>query len=202
MASKITQEINNALRKSISDVIRGYINAINSGTTQTYINEVCARIREESRKNSEEENIGIVQQLIFLNLVGCDTTWADFIVLGVMSLDDFSAKRLAYTNSDVVLMATNRIQKDLTSNLPLLTSVVLTSLPPYLTDTLALSISQNVISLMTSTRANIRQKAIMTFYHICLKYPDALKMGFATLRKALDSDDISVVFSALSVINE
>ncbi|OHT09747.1 Adaptin N terminal region family protein [Tritrichomonas foetus] len=99
-------------------------------------------------------------------------------------------------------MATNRIQRDLTSVNTLLTSCVLTSLPPYLTSALASGIAHDVISLMTSTKPYIRQKAIMTFYHICLQYPDALKPGFQTLRAKLDDDDQSVVFAALTVISE
>lgn len=196
--------------RTMNDLIRNYLNARLNGSESQYINDIITSLQEEARIYTNDENVNTVQQLIFINLIGYDTTWADFTVLEVMTLDDYSAKRIAYTaaaqmwnsNSDVVLMATNRIQRDLTSVNTLLTSCVLTSLPPYLTTALASGISHDVISLMTSAKPYIRQKAIMTFYHICLKYPDALKPGFVTLRAKLDDDDPSVVFAALTVIAE
>ena len=198
------------LSRNLNDLIKGYLNARMQGTEEQYMNGIISKIQEESRTLSNDENVITVQMLIFVNLIGYDTTWADFTVLEVMTLEDYSAKRIAYTaasqmwnaKSDVVLMATNRIQRDLTSVNTLLTSCVLTSLPPYLTPALSSGIAHDVISLMTSAKPYIRQKAIMTFYHICLQYPDALKPGFITLRARLEDDDPSVVFAALTVISE
>ncbi|KAH0790134.1 Adaptin N terminal region family protein [Histomonas meleagridis] len=197
-------------RAILADTIRGYLRAQQAGTTTQYVNDLVTRSKEESKKNSNEENLILIPQLIFLNILGYDTTWGDFTVLEVMALDDYSAKHTAYiaaaqmwdSNSDAVLMATNRIYKDLTSNTALYSSAVLSSLSSFLTPTLSQSIFQNVISLMTSAKPYIRQKAITVFYHICLQYPEALKSGFVTLRTQLDDDDKSVVFSVLSVINE
>lgn len=196
--------------RNLNDLIRNYLNAKANGTEEQYMANTISSLQEEARTYSNEENVNTVQQMIFVNMLGYDTTWGDFTVLEVMTIEDYSAKRIAYTaaaqmwnsNSDVVLMATNRIQRDLTSVNTLLTSCVLTSLPPYLTSSLASGIAHDVISLMTSAKPYIRQKAIMTFYHICLRYPDALKPGFVTLRAKLDDDDPSVVFAALTVISE
>ena len=219
-ANKVQNKISHAItttkhaiqnpRNVLAETIRGYLRSQATGTTTQYVNDIIARAKEESKKNSNEENIVLIPQLIFLNILGYDTTWADFTVLEVMALDEYSSKHIAYiaaaqmwdVNSDVVLMATNRIYKDLTSNTALYSSAVLSSLSSYLTPTLAQNIFQNVISLMPSAKPFIRQKSIIGFYHICLQYPEALKSGFVTLRTRLDDDDKSVVFSVLSVINE
>lgn len=198
------------IRRTLVDTIKTYLNARASSNEQNYVADLVARMQEEMHTGSPETKVDIVQQLIFLNLRGHDTTWADFCVLEVMSLDSFSAKRIAYTaasqmwtsTSDVVLMATNRIERDLTSIQPLLSSLVLTSLPPYLSLSLSQSIAHDVIALMSAAKPVVRQKAIMTFYHICLKYPDALRPGFTTLLSRLDDADNSVVFSALTVMSE
>lgn len=210
VTKKVEKMASKVIVRTLADVIRQYLNARVSNTEQDYIADLLAKMQEEIRTNKPDENTYDVQQLIFLNLVGYDTTWADFVVLDVMSVNDFSAKRIAYTaasqmwnaKSDVVLMATQRIQRDLTTVNPLLTSIVLTSIPPYLSVPLAQHIHHDVISLMTSAKPHLRQKAIMTFYHICLQFPDALKAGFVTLRGRLDDTDNSVVFSSLSVVGE
>lgn len=208
--TKVAKKAKNLFNTTLQDLIRGYLNARSHGTDMEYINNVISKLQEECGRNSNEQNVTVVQKLIFLNLIGFDTTWGNFTVLEVMTLDDYSAKRIAYTaaaqmwnnGTDAVLMATNRIQRDLTSVNTLLTSTVLTSIASFLTPALASAISQDVISLMTSSKPYIRQKAIMLFYHVCLQYPDALKPGFVTLRQKLDDEDRSVMFSALSVISE
>ena len=167
-------------------------------------------MQKECANASIDEKSDIVQQVIFLNLIGYDVSWADFTVLEVMSSESYSAKRIAYTaasqmwntQSDVVIMATHRIHRDLTSVVPLIANAVLTSLPPYLSLPLAQHIAHDVIALMSGARPQLRQKAIMTFYHICLKYPDALRPGFTALRNRLDDTDLFVVFSALTVMSE
>lgn len=196
--------------RTLADVIKSYLTARSTGSEQNYVADLVAKMQEDIHTGKPDDKIDIVQQLIFLNLRGHDTTWADFCVLEVMSLDSFSAKRIAYTaatqmwnsTSDVVLMATNRIERDLTSIQPLLSALVLTSLPPYLSLSLSQSIAHDVIALMSAAKPVVRQKAIMTFYHICLKYPDALRPGFTTLLSRLDDADTSVIFSALTVMSE
>ncbi|KAH0789014.1 Adaptin N terminal region family protein [Histomonas meleagridis] len=196
--------------RTLEDVIKGYLTARAKNEEAKFVGDLVEKMQEEMKTGKPENKIDIVQQVIFLNLRGFDTTWADFCVLEVMSLDSFSAKRIAYTaaaqmwnsTSDAVLMATNRIKRDLTSIQPLMSSIVLTSLPPYLSLQLSQTIAHDVIALMSAAKPIVRQKAIMTFYHICLKYPEALRPGFTTLKSRLDDGDNSVVFAALSVMCE
>jgi hypothetical protein len=156
------------------------------------------------------DEMDVVRQLIFLHLRGHDTTWADFWVLEVMTLDSYEAKQIAYTSAsqlwtpslDVVLMATNRIQRDLTSLKPLLPSLVLATVPSFLSLGLAHNIASDLIAMMSAAKPTVRQKVIVTFYHICLRYPDALRPGFSPLRARLDGTDLLVVLAALAVMSE
>ncbi|OHT15920.1 AP-3 complex subunit delta [Tritrichomonas foetus] len=194
----------------VSDIVDEYTNVQYTDKEKEYVQSLIQKIQQDFMTAKKPVRIDCVQQLIFLNLIGADTSWADFNVLEVMAIDDFSAKYISYTaatqtwnsNSDVVLMATNRIMKDLTSAKPNLVSLVLSSLPPYLSPTLAQLISNDVIKLMSSTKPNLQQKAIMTFYHVCLHYPDALKAGFPTLRSCLDHNNPAVIGAALSMMHE
>lgn len=198
------------LSRTLFDVIRGYLNNKANNTEEKYVSDLMESMQGSLKTATIDEKADLIQQLIFINLVGYDVSWADFTVLEVMSSDSYSNKRVAYTaatqmwntKSDAVLMATNRIQRDLTSVIPLVANAVLTSLPPYLSLPLSQHIAHDVIALMSGARPQLRQKAIMTFYHICLKYPDALRPGFTALRNRLDDSDVSVVFSALTVMSE
>jgi AP-3 complex subunit delta-1 len=197
-------------RRTFTDFIKAYLTARSQGNDQNFVVDVISKMQDELRGRSPDDKMDAVQQLIFLNLRGHDTTWADFWVLEVMTIDSYEAKRIAYTaasrlwtqSSDVVLMATNRIQHDLTSLKPLLPSLVLATIPAFLSQGLAHDIASDVIAMMSAAKPVIRQKAIVTFYHICLRYPDALRPGFSPLRSRLDDPDISVVFAALAVMSE
>lgn len=198
------------LSRTLFDVIRGYLNNKVNGTEEKFVSEQMDEMQKEMASATLDEKSDIVQQVVFLNLIGYDVSWANFMVLEVMSSENYSAKRIAYTaasqmwntNTDVVIMATHRIHRDLTSVVPLIANAVLTSIPPYLSLSLAQHIAHDVIALMSGARPQLRQKAIMTFYHICLQYPDALRPGFTALRNRLDDTDLSVVFSALTVMSE
>lgn len=198
------------IRRSLADAVRDYIASTLNNTTDQFIAELTAEIQEFHKVLKDEDKGSLVQQIIFLNLLGYDTTWADFMILEVMSTSDYSLKRLCYTaagflwnsQSDVVLMATNRIGKDLTTNNPLFSSLVLSGVTSFLSDNISQHISNDVIAFMKSARADVRQKAITNFYNICLRYPDALRIGFPALKACLDDTEPSVLFATLNVMNE
>ncbi|OHS94768.1 Adaptin N terminal region family protein [Tritrichomonas foetus] len=197
--------------RQLSDTVEKYLSLSNDPTQLSYyVSDLFAQLQNELHDENPEVRADAVQQLVFLRAMGHDTAWADFAVLEVMSIENYSCKRIAYTSasqswqphSDVVLMATNRIIKDLTSNNHFFTSLVLSSVTPFLSNQLAQDIASDVILQLNSSKSSIRQKAAVTFYHICLKFPDALRPGFASLRARLDDEDISVVFSTLTVMCE
>ena len=197
-------------RHNLYDAVRDYISATLNNTTEQFCQDLIQELQESMKTTKDEDKGTIVQQVIFLNLLGYDTTFADFMILEVMSSSNYSLKRICYTaagflwnsNSDAVFMATNRVHKDLTTTNPLVTSSVLGSISTWLSEPLAQHIASDIISLMSSARPDVRQKAICAFYQICLKYPDALKAGFPALKARLDDQDPSVLFTVLNVMAE
>jgi hypothetical protein len=208
--ARTSTQTNQIFTRGMSDIIRIYLALRESSDGSEYTTAIFQDIQRLASNNRVEENAPIVQQLIFFDLLGFDTSWANFTIVEVMALEDFSAKRIAYTaaalfwtsETDAALMATNRISRDLTSPSAVLTSIVLSSIPTYLGGPLAATLAPSVISLMSSVHPSIRQKAIITFYHVCLHSPESIKAGVQILRARLDDEDNSVVFSALSVIAE
>lgn len=207
---KVKKASKQLIRRSLADAVRDYIASTLNNTVEEFISELVAEIQENAKEFKDEDKGPLVQQVIFLNLLGYDTAWADFMILEVLSSNDYSLKRLCYTaagflwnsNSDVVLMATNRVRKDLTTNNPLFTTLVLSSIPSYLSIPISQHVANDVVSFMSSARADIRQKAIANFYNICVVYPDALRTGFPALKARLDDSEPSVLFATLNVMTE
>ena len=196
-------------RPSLIETSRAYVRAVQTGTQDEKMQEILTKVQDEFRSFRQTPKMDATQEIIFIGMNGYDTVWSDFNVLDVMSIDNYSAKRVAYTaaelnwnpNSEVCLMATNRIAKDLTAKDPLIVSCVLTSISSYLTEPLSQQIAGDVISMMTSSKPYIRQKAITLFYKICTTFPDALRNGFQTLKTCLDDKDKGVVFATLTVLH-
>ena len=197
-------------RPSLGETARIYSRAVQNGTQDEAMQGILAKVQDEFRSFRQNPKMDATQEIIFIGMNGYDTVWSDFNVLDVMSIDNYSAKRVAYTSaelnwnpsSEVCLMATNRIARDLTSKDPLVASCVLTSISGFLTPPIAQHIAADVISMMTSSKTYIRQKAITLFYHIVCNFPDALRTGFSTFKACLDDSEKDVVFATLSVLRE
>ena len=197
-------------QQKLNEVVKNYFIARKSNKEKDYYNERIAKIKESFDSTNNDLKNEAVRECIFFNLMGFDVSMFDFGILDVMALNDFSSKRVAYTaaaqiftpDSNAVLMATNRIQRDLTAANFHFANFALSSFGPYLSPSLAQNVASEVIALMSSHKTAVRQKAIITFYHICLRYPEALKVGFSVLRTCLSDTNLSIIFTTLTVMTE
>jgi hypothetical protein len=195
---------------SLSEVVFEYGTVQYTDAERDFVHRLVQRLRIDCTSRKTDVKLDSLPLIVFLDLIGCNASWSDFSVLEAMALDDYSAKRAAYTTaaqtwnpaSDVVLMATNRIQRDLTSSKPLIVSAALSSISPYLSPGLSQHIANDVIKLMTSSKESVQVKAITSFYRLCLYYPDALKPGFPTLRNLLENSRPAITLATLSVMLE
>ena len=197
-------------QQKLNEIVKNYFISRKSNRENAFYNERLTKIKEAFDSTSNDMKIEAVRECIFLNLMGFDVSMFDFGILDVMAMNDFSSKRVAYTaaaqiftpDSNAVLMATNRIQRDLTASNFHFANFALSSIGPYLSPSLAQNVASEVIALMSSHKTAVRQKAIITFYHICLRYPEALKVGFSVLRTCLNDTNLSIIFTTLTVMTE
>ena len=195
---------------SLKNDIEGLRLARKSNSENVFVSKLCQAIRDGLYSGDQDDAINATIRLIYLNIAGYDTRWADFAILEVMSQERYAGKRIGYLaasimwdpTSDSVVMSTNRIKRDLSDGNELSTSLCLTSISPFMNAFLAKNVAQDVISLMNSTYVVVRQKAIISYYLICLQYPDALQLGLKPLANALADRAPGVVTAALTVINE
>ena len=150
----------------LTTTVRNYFISKKKGNEKEYVLTLIQKIKENFKSTKNNLKSESVRELIFINLRGFDTKWADLDVLDLMASNDFSSKRVAYTaatqmwnsESPVVLMATNTIQRDLNSANNFIVSIALSSFSPYLSISLSQSLSQDIVSLMSSSNIIIKQK--------------------------------------------
>ncbi|XP_078318690.1 AP-3 complex subunit delta-1-like isoform X3 [Crassostrea virginica] len=143
-------------------------------------------------------------------MLGYDISWAAFHIIEVMSSTKFTFKRIGYLaaaqsfhdSTDVLMLTTNMIRKDLSSQNMYDAGVSLTGLACFVTPDLARDLANDIMTLMTSTRPYLRKKAVLIMYKVFLQFPEALRPAFPRLKEKLEDPDQGVQSAAVNVICE
>ncbi|PYH97012.1 Adaptor protein complex AP-3 delta subunit [Aspergillus ellipticus CBS 707.79] len=196
--------------KSLYDLIKGLRN--HKGVEEEYIQDSLRECKVEIRSQDMDKKATALLKLVYLEMFGYDMSWASFHVLEVMSSTKYLQKRAGYlgavqsfrSDTEVLMLATNLLKKDLVSpSIPHM-SLPLITLPNITTASLAMSLLPDVLSRISHSHAMVRKKAIICLYRLTLAYPDALKLAWPKIRERLmdDEEDTSVTTAVLNVICE
>merc|ERR1719445_2365240 len=127
-----------------------------------------------------------------------------------MSSTKFTEKRIGYLaasqcfhqDTEVLMLATNMIRKDLSSTQMYEAGLTLSSLSCFLSPDLARDLSQDILALLTSSKPYLRKKGVLLLYKVFLRYPEALRPAFPRLKEKLEDPDPGVQSAAVNVICE
>ncbi|KAJ7103194.1 adaptin N terminal region-domain-containing protein [Mycena belliarum] len=193
--------------RTLQDLIRGL--RANKKDESRFIAKAVDEIRKEIKSEDMELKAGAVLKLTYLDMLGYDMSWASFHVVEVMSSARFHLKSVGYLaavqsfdqETDVLMLTTNLLKKDLTST-PADISITLNGLSHIVTPDLARDLAPELITMLTHSRAQIRKRAILALYKVMAQYPEALGQGVARLKEKLEDPDPGVVASAVNVLCE
>ncbi|KAL4778747.1 armadillo-type protein [Aspergillus varians] len=196
--------------KSLYDLIKGLRN--HKGAEEDYIQSSLRECRAEIRSQDMDKKATALLKLAYLEMFGYDMSWASFHVLEVMSSSKFLQKRAGYLgalqsfrpDTEVLMLATNLLKKDMVCPNLQIISLPLITLPNIITPPLAMSLLSDVLSRISHTNASIRKKAVVCLYRLALVYPEALRLAWPRLKDRLmdDEEDSSVTTAVLNVICE
>ncbi|RAL06292.1 putative AP-3 complex subunit delta [Aspergillus ibericus CBS 121593] len=196
--------------KSLYDLIKGLRN--HKGAEDEYIQDSLRECKAEIRSQDTDKKATALLKLIYLEMFGYDMSWASFHVLEVMSSAKYLQKRAGYLgavqsfrpDTEVLMLATNLLKKDLVSHSIPNMSLPLITLPTIATTSLAMSLLPDVLSRISHTHAVVRKKAVICLYRLTLAYPDALKLAWPKIEERLmdDEEDTSVTTAVLNVVCE
>ncbi|XP_069784838.1 AP-3 complex subunit delta-1 isoform X2 [Narcine bancroftii] len=121
---------------------------------------------------------------------------------GIERIGYLTASQCFYEGTDVIMLTTNQIRKDLNSPNQYDTGVALTGLSCFVTSDLARDLANDIMTLMSHTKPYIRKKAVLIMYKVFLKYPESLRPAFPRLKEKLEDPDSGVQSAAVNVICE
>jgi len=205
---KVKGNLERMFDKNLTDLVRGIRN--NKDGESKYIAQCLEEIKQELRQYNLSVKANAVAKLNYLQMLGYDISWAGFNVIEVMSSTKFTEKRIGYLaasqsfhqDTEVLMLATNMIRKDLSSTSMYEAGLTLSSLSCFLSPDLARDLSNDVLSLLTSTKPYLRKKGVLLLYKVFLRYPEALRPAFPRLKEKLEDPDPGVQSAAVNVICE
>ncbi|KAG5847815.1 hypothetical protein ANANG_G00130200 [Anguilla anguilla] len=209
MALKIVKgSIDRIFDKNLQDLVRGIRN--HKEDEAKYISTCIDEIKQELKQENIAVKANAVCKLTYLQMLGYDVSWAAFNIVEVMSSSKFTYKRIGYLaasqcfheGTDVIMLTTNQIRKDLSSPSQYDTGVALTGLSCFVTPDLARDLANDIMTLMSHTKPYIRKKAVLIMYKVFLKYPESLRPAFPRLKEKLEDPDPGVQSAAVNVICE
>ncbi|XP_077332105.1 AP-3 complex subunit delta-1 isoform X2 [Lithobates pipiens] len=194
--------------KNLQDLVRGIRN--HKEDEAKYISHCIDEIKQELKQDNIAVKANAVCKLTYLQMLGYDISWAAFNIVEVMSASKFTFKRIGYLaasqcfheGTDVIMLTTNQIRKDLSSPNQYDTGVALTGLSCFVTPDLARDLANDIMTLMSHTKPYIRKKAVLIMYKVFLKYPESLRPAFPRLKEKLEDPDPGVQSAAVNVICE
>ncbi|KAL8772233.1 MAG: hypothetical protein Q9203_001800 [Teloschistes exilis] len=151
-------------------------------------------------------------KLIYLEMFGHDMSWASFHVLEVMSSSKYLQKRVGYLgavqsfrpDTEVLMLATNLLKKDITSpSIPTI-ALPLVTLPHIINSSLAVSLLSDLLPRLSHSNPNIRKKTIVSLYRLALVYPETLRHAWPKIKDSLmsEEEDSSVTAAVVNVVCE
>ncbi|XP_064604156.1 AP-3 complex subunit delta-1-like isoform X2 [Liolophura sinensis] len=205
---KVKGTLERVLDKNLQDLVRGIRN--HKESESKYIAECVDEIKQELRQENPAVKANAVNKLTYLQMLGYDVSWAAFNVIEVMSSTKFTFKRIGYLaasqtfheGTDVLMLTTNMIRKDLSSHNMYDSGVALNGLSCFITCDLARDLANDIMTLMTSTKPYLRKKAVLIMYKVFLRFPEALRPAFPRLKEKLEDPDPGVQSAAVNVICE
>ncbi|KAI0446585.1 adaptin N terminal region-domain-containing protein [Xylaria telfairii] len=196
--------------KSLYDLIRGLRS--HKGNEKEYIQNCLRECRSEIRSLDLDLKATALLKLIYLEMFGHDMSWASFNVLEVMASPKYHQKRVGYLgaiqsfrpDTEVLMLATNLLKKDLTATSTTTIALPIVTLPHVITPSLALSVLSDILPRLSHSSPAIRKKTIVTLYRLALVYPETLRAAWPKIKERLmdRSEDSSVTAAIVNVICE
>ncbi|WEW60124.1 AP-3 complex subunit delta [Emydomyces testavorans] len=145
-------------------------------------------------------------------MFGYDMSWAAFHVLEVMSSQKYLQKRVGYlgavqsfrSDTEVLMLATNLLKKDIVSPLVPTMSLPLLTLPHIISPSLALSLLSDLLPRLSHSHPSVRKKTVVNLYRLSLVYPEAFRQAWPKIKERLmdEHEDSSVTAAVTNVICE
>ena len=204
-----TAMMESLFQRTLDDLVKGL--RLQMIGESRYLAKALEEVRKEMKSTDPVMKVTALQKLTYLQMAcGADMAWASFHIVEIMTMPKFAHKKVGYLaasqsfheGTDVLVLTTNLLRKDMGSKNEYETSLAIECLSRILNPDLAAALTSEVFTLMASGKTFLRKKATLVLLRIFVKYPDAIRVAFKRLVEKMDDVDTQVVCAAVSVLCE
>ena len=144
------------------------------------IADEMAMMRTAIREPDRSDKTSIMGKLIFLNILGENTSFAQLEAVNLMASESYMQKRVGYLavgtlvdeQNDMLVLATHSVVKDLQTRHPLVQALALSLIANKGSTEMCRSVSTAVEKLMSSEHPGVMKRAAAAAVTIVRKCPD------------------------------
>ncbi|EFY97592.2 AP-3 complex subunit delta [Metarhizium robertsii ARSEF 23] len=206
------RQLRHSPRAGRGNMLNQKLTGAEQGAGKDFIQKNLKDCRAEVRSPDMDVKATALLKLVYLEMLGYDMSWASFHVLEVMSSPKYHQKRVGYLgavqsfrpDTEVLMLATNLLKKDIGSSTQTVISLPIATLPHVITPSLALSTLPDLLPRLGHSHSNIRKKTLVTLYRLALVYPEALRAAWPKIKERLldPNEDPSVTAAIVNVVCE
>ena len=181
MQLKTMKDINSKIdRTSLTKLIEKFRECKTAAGEREYINRERAAIRNEIKDSTTKEKSESIMKLIWMNMMGYETEFSQIECMNALFSENFQLKSVGYLGlalflseeSEVLMMATNRIRLDLELKSDDFTQALALRTFSEIADiAMVHDLSKSIRNLLQSSSKYVKKKAIMSLIRVLNKDP-------------------------------
>ena len=194
----------------LRDLIKAVRACKTAAEERVVIANESAEIRESFRDETCKTRHRSVAKLLFIHMMGYPTQFGQVECLKLIASNNYTEKRVGYLGlvqllneqDDVLLMVTNIMQIDMSSNNNQIAGMSITSMANVATAEMCRDLCKDVCKLMGHSNSYIRKKAALAGVRIARKCPDLVEDLANEIPKLIEDRSHVVVMNGVNLLLE
>jgi len=194
----------------LRDLIRQIRAARTAQEEREVVNKESANIRNSFRENNNMWRCRNVAKLLYIHMLGYPAHFGLMECLKLASSPRFTDKRIGYLaamllldeEKEVSMLITNCLNTDLNSSTQFVQGLALCTLGSIASAQMAKDLSRNVETLMKSSNAYLKKKALLCGVKLIHKEPELMETFLPATRTVLSEKNHGVLITGISLITE
>ena len=173
-------------------------------------NKESAEIRNLKKDTAQKLAVRSMTKCMAMSLLGYQTEFIHMTCISLLASQNFTQKRLAYLGicmlldekSDILLLSSNIIKKDLTSNNKYIVAAALTTIGEIGTPDMCRDMCPEIIKCLNSSNPYIKKKAALALSKVVRSCPELIETIENNLGTIFEDKNHGVLLSGLALVEQ
>jgi len=173
-------------------------------------NKESAEIRNLKKETAQKLAVRSMTKCMAMSLLGYQTEFIHMTCISLLASQNFTQKRLAYLGicmlldekSDILLLSSNIIKKDLSSNNKYIVAAALTTIGEIGTPDMCRDTCPEIIKCLNSTNPYIKKKAALALSKVVRSCPELVETVEQNLGTIFEDKNHGVLLSGLALVEQ